>query len=517
MLTFSQWLAANKYDEAALTPEMRKHLEAAWKAEIAAAHPAPALDKPAAESTVDDKLAVFEAEAKRKDFIRESCEKWAAENTHAGTEKFKQLRALQEAAMADPKTDRNAFQLAMLRFDRTVGMMVLTPRQTEASPEIIEAALCVAGGLENIEKHYKDQTLEASRRQYKNGVGLQAAIGECARANGWRGHDVKANWFQATRAAFRANGDGGEMYSAVTGPSTYSLPNIFSNVGNKFMREGFMAVENSWREFAEITRFNDFKQKTELGLTGSMLYNELPPSGEIKHTTLGEITYTNRAKTYAVMLGLDRQSIVNDDLGVLTGASRRMGRGYALTLNNLVYTTFINNSTFFTSGNNNVITGATSVLSGATGIEALRLAVEKFKLQTDPDGLPLGATPKILLVPASLEIAAKNLMNSTQVIGSTTANSPMPDGNPFAGMFKVVVSPYLQNSSYTGFSATAWYLLSDPSDIPVLEVGFLNGVDSPTVETENAEFNMLGIALRGYFDAGVALKEFRGGVRAAGA
>jgi hypothetical protein len=41
-------------------------------------------------------------------------------------------------------------------------------------------------------------------------------------------------------------------------------------------------------------------------------------------------------------------------------------------------------------------------------------------------------------------------------------------------------------------------------------------MDTPTIETAEADFNILGIALRGYFDAGVSLQEYRGGVRMAG-
>ncbi len=48
------------------------------------------------------------------------------------------------------------------------------------------------------------------------------------------------------------------------------------------------------------------------------------------------------------------------------------------------------------------------------------------------------------------------------------------------------------------------------------ETAFLNGKDSPTVETGDADFNQLGIAMRGWIDFGVSLQEFRGGVRSAG-
>jgi len=44
-------------------------------------------------------------------------------------------------------------------------------------------------------------------------------------------------------------------------------------------------------------------------------------------------------------------------------------------------------------------------------------------------------------------------------------------------------------------------------------VAFLNGQESPTIETAEADFNVLGVQMRGYHDFGVALQDFRGGVK----
>ncbi|HPD31737.1 MAG TPA: hypothetical protein PLL20_17230, partial [Phycisphaerae bacterium] len=70
--------------------------------------------------------------------------------------------------------------------------------------------------------------------------------------------------------------------------------------------------------------------------------------------------------------------------------------------------------------------------------------------------------------------------------------------------------------SISGTSAKAWYLLADPDDLPVIEVAFLNGQQTPTVERADADFNVLGIQFRGYFDFGVALQDYRAGVKMKG-
>ena len=78
------------------------------------------------------------------------------------------------------------------------------------------------------------------------------------------------------------------------------------------------------------------------------------------------------------------------------------------------------------------------------------------------------------------------------------------------------VSRYLSISQYTGYSSKAWYLLAEPTDLPVIEVAFLNGQEAPTIETAEADFNVLGMQLRGFHDFGVSLVEHRGGVKATG-
>jgi hypothetical protein len=88
--------------------------------------------------------------------------------------------------------------------------------------------------------------------------------------------------------------------------------------------------------------------------------------------------------------------------------------------------------------------------------------------------------------------------------------------NPHQGKFRVEVSRYLANTKYTGNSAKAWYLLADPTDLPVIEIAFLNGQEAPTIETAQADFNVLGIQMRGYHDFGAALQDPRAAVKVKG-
>ncbi|MBW7905362.1 MAG: hypothetical protein H3C42_07325, partial [Phycisphaerae bacterium] len=240
-------------------------------------------------------------------------------------------------------------------------------------------------------------------------------------------------------------------------------------------------------------------------------YEKVAPGGELKHGTLGEQSYTNKAETYGLILSIDRRDIINDDLGAITTVPRKLGRGSGLKINDVFWSIFMNNAAFFSAGNNNYLSGADTAL----GIDGLTKAEVAFLNQVDPDGKPIGIMPAVILVPTALSAMGTMLFKSVE-IRDTTASTKYPIANPHAGKFRVEVSRYLSNAQYTGNSEKAWYLLADPTDLPVIETAFLNGQESPTIETADADFNVLGIQMRGYHDFGVALQEPRGGVKSKG-
>jgi len=397
------------------------------------------------------------------------------------------------------------YQLEVMRLGRSYeGIGGPRSQSDRIEGSIIEAAMCVAGGLdtETLESQFTERTLDVAQRQYRHGLGLCETLLIFAQANGYRGYgrsDLKG----LLQFAFT------DVQAA--GLSTMSLPGILSNVANKFLRAGFEAVESTWRELAAIRSVRDFKQVSSYSLTGGFVYEEIAPGGELKHATVGETAYTNQAKTYGRMFGIDRRDLINDDLDALTAVPRRLGRGGALKLNEVFWSAFLNNAAFFAAGNNNYAEGVGTAL----GIDALTQAETLFLDQTDPDGHPLAVAPVILLVPNALYVPATQIMNSTE-LRDPSSTKKTPVANPHAGKFRPVRSSYLSNPKYTGFSSLAWYVLADPNDMPVIEVAFLNGQQQPTVESADADFNNLGIQMRGYHDFGVALQEPRGGVKMKG-
>ena len=467
----------------------------------------------AAVTSVDAVVHAAENEANRQQAITEMVAKTISGNP---SNRYLREQAANIGRLAiEAKWDTQRAELELLRVSRDINpnISVIAPSRPVLDDKVLEAAVCRHARLERLEQYYTPNVLEASEQHFRHGIGLQELLHTCAQRSGWRGHSVRSDLSGALRAAFMNPYDG--MRAEVVGPSTYSISGILSNIANKFLRVGFDSVESEWRKITSIRSVNDFKTITSYTLTGDNTYEKIAPGGEIKHGSLGEETYTNRADSYGKLLGIDRRDWINDDLGALTGAGRRLGRGGALKLNEVFWTEFLADaSTFWTVARGNYDDGATDTvvtLAGVSNIDAL------FRAQTDPDGKPLGIMPKIMLVPTALRLAAIQFMSSTLLNLATSTTATSGQSNPLAGAYEVVSSVYLSNSAMGGgYSALAWYLLADPNELPVIETAFLNGVEMPTIETTDLDFNRLGTAMRGYHDFGVNKQEYRGGVKAKG-
>ncbi|MCL4196226.1 MAG: hypothetical protein KJZ69_01925 [Phycisphaerales bacterium] len=437
-------------------------------------------------SAVEDIRAQALAETSRIAAVRRLC---------AGQHDEIEAKAIREG------WDSTRTELEILRANRPKAPAIHVHDQN-VSTQVLEAACMLTAGLDEPEKHCQEQALDLAAKRFRGGIGLQELLLEAAWANGYTGRNFRDSR-NVLKFAFNPGIE--------AGLSTIDIGGILSNVANKFLLEGFFSVERTWRNITAVRNVSDFKTVTSYRLVGKDQYEIVAPGGELKHGNLGEEQYTNKADTYGLLLAIDRRDIINDDLGAITTVPRKLGRGSGLKINDVFWTIFLANSDFFKVGNKNFISGADTALT----IDGLTKAEVAFMDQVDGDGKPIGIMPAILLVPTALSAIGTQLFKSME-LRDTTASTKYPVSNPHQGKFRVEVSRYLSNAQYTGNSSKAWYLLADAADLPVIEVAFLNGQESPTIETAEADFNVLGIQMRGYHDFGCALQDPRGGVKSKG-
>src|SRR5262245_6041961 len=526
-MELTQWIEAMGFDPADLSDKQKAALQAKYDAEIKAA----AKDKKA-DDPPDVPLPEFDADeikAAASDHLASLEAIFAEHEGDVKAEKFAEIRAAASKAARElkvkalkerwvgPRYEAELIraaanvELALVRAERPKGPAIHASSRSELKSEVIEAALCQAIGLPKIEAEFSEQTLQLAHTEFRGRLGLHQTIIMAAEANGYPRRDYRidqGNIREILRYAFAP-----AIHAAA---SVLSLPGILSNVANKELLAGFTEEDQTWREIAVTKPVTDFKAVTSYRMLDNMEYEELLPDGKIAHGQVSQESYTRQAKTYAKMFALTRVDIINDDLGAFNDVRTRLGRGSSRKFNNLFWAKFLANAAFFTLARGNYIEGVTTNL-GLDGV-GLEAGVLKFRQMKTVDGKRLDGAPDRLLIPPELQFNAQRLHQSTQVNtgGASTATS-VPNDNIHAGKYRPIVQNRLSDPTFAGFSTTAWYLFRDPQILAPMVVSFLNGVETPTVESADADFDQLGVQFRGFHDFGVDFAEWLSGLKSKGA
>ena len=352
-----------------------------------------------------------------------------------------------------------------------------------ATADVLQAAVEQAMGVTPTDTKAAD----IADKKFRGQMGLKQLYTECAHAGGWNG--------------YLNNGNLGEAVSAIkAGFSTVNLPGILSNAINKRIKAGWDYAEDSWRKIADITSVSDYKQFSTYVLNSKGDYEEVANGGTIPTGELAETGYNNQLKRYGLMFSIDEMDIINDDMNAINQRAFQFGRKASLKLNKVFWTLFQADTDFFKAANNNIITAA-----GALSADSLAKLVKAFRKQTDGNGDILGYEPKILLVPAALEVEAQKLYFDAE-IRDTTASKQYLTGNPWRNKFVPVASAYLTSDD-------DYYLLADPTIAATMQVAFLNGQQAPVVESNPTNFDTFGISYRGKFSFGVAFMDTKAGIK----
>jgi len=356
---------------------------------------------------------------------------------------------------------------------------------------------------------YDQRTLDQAVSREHRGMGLQSLLHSCIQAAGlcYPGGRADNGLIQT---AFEASKMLRSRGIRASGFSSVDLPGILSNVANKSLLNAYRRIESVAMRIAHIASANDFKEMAHYQFEMDGMLSVVPDGGEIPHVSLAETPYTNKLATRGAMVALTRQMIINDDLEAFLQIPNEFGRKAAQTLENAFFTSLFDAApTLFTAASGNKVT---DVLSPS----GLDKATQLFGEQRDINGGFILVDPKFLVVPPALSGTAKRLWASEYVNETTAAGKPSPSANVWEGMYEPLVSPYIGGNAGLGGSNTNWFLCADPLDVAFMEIAFLKGVQVPTIESAEMDFNTLGMQWRCYFDFGVAPLSGKGAIHSDG-
>jgi hypothetical protein len=235
--------------------------------------------------------------------------------------------------------------------------------------------------------------------------------------------------------------------------------------------------------------------------------------GEYEQGVLGDgAKETIQGSRKGRILAIMPEVLINDDMGAISRPTLALGQAAGRTIEKDFYATLALNSgmgptmsdghPLFYSGHNNI-----AATPAAPGVDSWDAARQQLGSQQDPGGNDyLDISPAIWLGPLSLGTKAR-VVNTSEFNPDVSSKYAPP--NTSRGLVRDVVdTPRL--------TGTPWYMFADPSVEPVIEVAFLNGVQTPTIEQEQ-NFKTDGLSWKVVHRYGVGGVGYRGAVRNAGA
>lgn len=245
-----------------------------------------------------------------------------------------------------------------------------------------------------------------------------------------------------------------------------SFTNTLGNSITRRMQAIYMGMTDlqAWRKVASITSVNDFRTQERTRVGG---YGNLPAVAE-SGAYVALSSPSDAKSTYGVTKrgGLEDvtlEMIKNDDVGSIMRIPQELALAAGNTLYEFVFDFYRTNpvihdaSALYVAGHNNLFTGALS----ASEFALHRLAMGK---QTRAGSSKrLGTQIKYLVVPFELQETAYNMFVRNANLDKTFVQSLTAE---------VIVVPYWTDAS-------DWCTVADPTRMPVLEIGFLDGREEP--------------------------------------
>lgn len=307
--------------------------------------------------------------------------------------------------------------------------------------------------------------------------------------------------------------------------TTGTFTNILMDAANVTLRRSYDEVPTTfqaWMKRAEdITDFKTINRVIS-GEIGDP--RVVPEGGEFDEATMTDGKESYALRVWGQIFYISWQAAVNDQLSAFTAIPRKQGIAMRRKQNKLAYGVLKDNPVLASTGgalfNATAVTtagGHANLTTGAgapsvTTLNTLSVAMAKQRGLDPAVSATLGLMPRFILSGATLGIGTiKELLGSTSYVGANV-NSAVK--NTWYNALEQVVDEELGASA--GGSDTAWYLAASSDQIDTLEYAYLDGMDSPQLDSKS-DFERLAVKYRIFQPFAVKAIDFRGLQKHAGA
>jgi ATP-dependent protease ClpP protease subunit len=435
-------------------------------------------------------------------------------NTKAGGKKGKKAKA---SAAQKPTADEQRRSEIVSLFGGFEGREGV---QSILDASLLDAECTVEQARENLQAHLGTQTAPVaasvsveSDEKDKFSVGVTAALmqraghvsADTAKANmgsEFRGMNLRDI---AARSLILGGMNAGNMYSMgredvfkmaarpmmFGGHVTSDFANILSNVARKFMLIGHEQADETWAEWCRVVSLSDFKSHDMVGLSEFDNLDQVYEGGEYKHGSFDDYKESIQLLKWGKLFTISWEAMINDDLSAFTDIPRKMGLSAARKVGDLVYAVLTgaplmrDGTALFDATHSNITTPGTAPSTAA--VDAVRTAMGT---QTGEKGVAnLNISPAFMLVPKALEGRGKVVETSEKrVVVGSNSNETVP--NTVRNTFRTIADSRLDVDS-----AVKWYMAANPNMVDTINVGFLNGQQTPDLE-ETQNFAVDGVEMK---------------------
>ncbi|PIL20744.1 hypothetical protein P775_07925 [Puniceibacterium antarcticum] len=287
--------------------------------------------------------------------------------------------------------------------------------------------------------------------------------------------------------------------------SSADFPFILANVANKTLRSAYDSTPRTFTAWARQATITDFRPVQRTQLAGAPDLLRVPESGEFTYGTMGEGREVYALLTYGRIIGITRQTLINDDLDAFTRIPSAFGASAADLESDLVYSILTSNPlmgdgvALFNAGHGNL--GTAGAISETTLAEAYRL----FGNQRGLEARQISVQPRYLITPPG-----SRSVEARKNVTATTPNA-VAGVNAFAGRLEPIEEPRLIPAA----GADPWFLAADPNRIDTVEYAYLDGSNGVYTETRMG-FEVDGMEIKARHDFASKAIDWRGLYRNAG-
>ncbi|MDS1310503.1 head maturation protease, ClpP-related [Marinobacter xiaoshiensis] len=287
--------------------------------------------------------------------------------------------------------------------------------------------------------------------------------------------------------------------------STSDFGKLLGNTAGKSLRTAYEEEYGSHEIWTGSVEVPDFKEQSLVQLSEAPDLDKIAEGAEYKYGTFSDGGMTFSIDKYGKMFSLTYEAMINDDLQAFTRLPQAFGKSAKRKEADLVYSVLTGNPTLndgkalFHSSHGNLVTGVTGLT--VTSLSEPRAKMRKQKGLNS--SAPINVVPRFLIVPASQETTAEQLLASV-VDPSKSNDTTNPD---FIRGLTLVV-----DSRLDAVSEKDCYLAASPDQVDTITRAYLANTPRPYYEMRQG-WEVDGVQVKARLEFAAVPVDYRGLVK----